>query len=133
MGRISVAPVVKGGFSLAVAEEPQTAGEPVLVRFSGNADMEATPVLEVYLKKLHAELLRAKVRAVAFDVTELDFMNSSSFKCFVSWIGWVTKLPAEDRYDVRFVNNPLLQWQRRSLEALHRFAPEIVSLEHPAR
>jgi hypothetical protein len=129
MARITLAPVLVGGFSL-VAAEGEEAGAPVVtVRFAGTADMEATPVLEGYLKRLHAEVPRAGVRVVVFDIAQLDFMNSSSFKCFVTWIGNITKMPADDRYDVRFVSNPQLQWQRRSLEALHRFAPDVVTLE----
>jgi hypothetical protein len=47
----------------------------------------------------------------------------------VAWINVVSKMPVEQRYDVRFLSNPEVHWQRRSLEALHRFAPEVVTLE----
>ena len=127
MAKLALAPVAVGSFSLVAADGQDD--DAVLVRFAGTADMEATPVLEGYLKKLHAEVQSAGVRLVVFDIAELDFMNSSSFKCFVSWIGNITKMPAADRYDVRFVSNPQLQWQRRSLEALHRSAPDVVTLE----
>ena len=128
MGKVAIAPIVKHGFSLVV--DATTSDDTVVVRFSGNADMEATPVLELYLKDLHAGVMRERVPTVVFDIAELDFMNSSSFKCFVSWISLVIKLGDAERYDVRFLSNPELQWQRRSLEALYRFAPDVVTIDH---
>jgi hypothetical protein len=127
MGRLSLAPVVKDGFSLLIDSESEA--DAALVRFAGTADMEATLALEHFLKRLHSEALRWRLRQVAFDVSQLDFMNSSCFKCFVSWVDTVAKAPSEVRYEVRFVASPHLQWQRRSLEALHRFAPDVVVLE----
>jgi hypothetical protein len=122
---------VKDGFSLLLDQDREV-GEEILVRFLGTADMEATSALEHFLKRLHGEVSRSRVRLVVFDVSELGFMNSSCFKCFVSWIDLVTKVSAEARYEVHFRSNPQLQWQRRSLEALHRFAPDVVSLEAPS-
>jgi hypothetical protein len=128
MGRFTIAPVVKDGFSLLLNEEGE-APETVIIRFSGTADMDATAPLDVFLKRLHGEVSRTRVRTVIFDLSALDFMNSSCFKCFVTWIDSVAKVPAEGRYDVHFVSQPHLQWQRRSLEALHRFAPDVVTLD----
>jgi hypothetical protein len=129
MGRLTLAPVMKEGFSLALAEESGGTPETVTIRFTGTADMEATALLDLFLRSLHGEASRAQLRTVVIDVSALDFMNSSCFKCFVSWIGQVAKVPAEGRYDVHFVSQPHLQWQRRSLEALHRFAPDVVTLD----
>ena len=130
MGKAAVAPVVKQGFSLVPVDEAG-AGR-LTVRFAGNADMEATPVLDSYLKELHETALAQAVGLVVFDLAELDFMNSSSFKCFVTWVGQVVKLEPPGRYEIRFLSNPDLQWQRRSLEALVRFAPDVVSIDHVA-
>jgi hypothetical protein len=132
MGKAAVAPVVKQGFSLVPLDEGQGTGR-LTVRFAGNADMEATPVLERYLKELHEAALAGEVELVVFDLSELDFMNSSSFKCFVSWVSQVVKLEPPGQYEVRFLSNPDLQWQRRSLEALVRFAPDVVSIDHVTR
>jgi hypothetical protein len=127
MGRLTLAPVVKDGFALVPAEEDRA--ETVTIRFTGTADMEATAPLDQFLQRLHGEVSGTQVRTVIFDVSALDFMNSSCFKCLVTWISEVTKVPADRRYDVHFVSQPHLQWQRRSLEALHRFAPDVVTLD----
>jgi hypothetical protein len=127
MGRLTLAPLIKEGFSLVLAEGGPA--DAVYIRFTGTADMEATTLLDGYLRHLHGEATTAQIKTVTFDVSGLDFMNSSCFKCFVSWVGQVAKVPAEGRYDVHFVSHPHLQWQRRSLEALHRFARDIVTLD----
>jgi hypothetical protein len=131
MGKAAILPVIKQGFSLVPVDE--AAPDQLTVRFAGNADMETTPVLEAYLKELHEAALAGRIRMVIFDLAELDFMNSSSFKCFVSWVSVVVKLEPPERYEVRFLSNPELQWQRRSLEALARFAPDVVSIDHVTR
>ena len=131
MGKVAIAPVVKHGFSLVALDGEQP--DRLVVRFSGNADMEATPVLEHYLRDLHQSVLAEKISCVIFDIADLDFMNSSSFKSFVTWISHVVKAPPAQRYQVRFLSNPELQWQRRSLEALLRFAPDVVAIDHVTR
>jgi hypothetical protein len=115
-------PMVRGsGFTL----ESVDLGGPAL-RFTGNGDMEACPELNQFLAILHQELLRTGARAVTIDFSELYFMNSSCLKAFAAWIN---KLKDQKQlYRVRFLTNPALTWQRRSLETLQRFAPTIVSL-----
>lgn len=124
-GGLTIAPIVRDGFSILAAERPDA----IHVTFSGTGDMEATPVLGTYLKELHAEAVRLRVSEVAFDLNDLDFLNSSCFKAFVWWISIVGDMDDPDRYRVRFLSNPSLHWQRRSLEALENFAPEVVVVE----
>jgi hypothetical protein len=47
---------------------------------------------------------------------------------FVSWIGEVSDLTA-GQYRIRFLSNPSILWQRRSLHALSCFAAELVTIE----
>jgi hypothetical protein len=129
MTRLSVVPVSKEGFAIS-ATQGTTA---IQVKFAGNGDMDATPVLGSYLKQLHVDACDLGVEEVVFDFSELYFMNSSCFKCFVSWIGQITKMEPSSRYLVRFQSNPQLHWQRRSLEAIRAFSPEVVEVEIRAR
>jgi hypothetical protein len=79
------------------------------------------------LKEVHQEALRLAVPEVHLDLDELYFLNSS---CLKSLLAWVHQLASHNRpaYRVCFLTSPRLHWQRRSLEALRRLAPEVVSV-----
>ncbi len=125
MARLTLEPLVGSEFFLVVAEN----GDQVRLRLSGSVDMDAVPMLDPFLRRLHAEVVREHFRVVVFDMSGLQFMSSSPLQCLVTYINLVNKLPGEQRYGVRFISNPKLHWQRRSLEALYRFAPDVVSIE----
>jgi len=95
--------------------------------FVGSGDMNATGVINEYLKRVHEEALRLGLAQVSCDFKQLTFMNSSCFKSFVVWIDTVKK--SETRYQIAFLTNPSLPWQRRSLEALRRLAANLVTIE----
>jgi hypothetical protein len=124
MRTLGLASVVQEGFSL----DPKLQNGGLLVRFSGNGDMSAVGALGSYLKQVHREALELPVPEVSFDFSSLYFMNSSCFKAFVTWIDMVGQTePAA--YAIRFLTNPKLHWQRRSLEALRYLAPGVVRVE----
>jgi hypothetical protein len=100
-----------------------------LVSFSGTAELSAKPGLDDLLGRLHAELLSRHVRQVSVDVTKLEFMNSSCFKSFVSWIDEATKVEDPDQYRIEFLTNAAHHWQKRSLHALECFAPELITVK----
>jgi hypothetical protein len=112
-----------GGFSCA----PAVDGATLRLTFVGTGDVAAVALLADYLERVHVEALRLPLREVICDVRELSFMNSSCFKSFVVWIDRVKNLAQP--YQIRFVTEPRMQWQRRSLEALRRLATGVVSLE----
>jgi hypothetical protein len=116
--------IQREGFSIELERE----GSPSL-KLSGTADMEMLPELGPLLTELHAELCLGEVREVTVDFRGLGFMNSSCFKCFITWIASIAKLEPERRYRVRFLTNPKFPWQRRSLEAIRAFAPALVRVE----
>jgi hypothetical protein len=95
--------------------------------FTGSGDMHATSVVNDYLKLVHEEALRLGLAQVSCDFKQLTFMNSSCFKSFVVWIDTVKT--SEVRYQIAFLTNPSLPWQRRSLEALRRLAANLVTIE----
>ena len=101
----------------------------VTARFRGTADVEAKPALDHYVQALHDEAHRLAVSKVVVDFKELEFMNSSSFKVFVTWLSQVQELPADKQYRIHFVSNPSMHWQRRSLAALSCFAVNVVTIE----
>lgn len=120
-----IEPIVHAGFSLLAS----TAIDHIKVTFTGNGDMEAVSVLRDFLAKVHALAAKQAAGKVIFDFQDLYFMNSSCFKCFVFWINVVAKGEATPVYEIRFLTNPKLRWQARSLEALRAFAPSIVKVD----
>ena len=121
---LNLVAVIEDGFSL----EPELEQETLLLHFSGNGDMDAVPTIGPYLKALHAEARAQGVREVVVDMHQLYFMNSSCFKAFVSWIDQVNRMGSKG-YAIRVLSDPRRQWQRRSLEAMRRIAPDVVRVE----
>lgn len=122
---VDVAPIKGDDFSAATTID----GSTIRVRLRGNADMRVKDGLDSLLTKLHAEAVRISATEVAIDLTELEFMNSSCFKGFVSWISSVQELDAAKKYRIRLLSKPELLWQRRSLHALRCFAVDLVTIE----
>ena len=107
-----------------------TSAESVItVRFNGTADLEAKPALDRYVEALHGEAARLQVSKVVIDFRELEFMNSSAFKVFVTWLAQVQALSEDQQYRIHFVSNTSMHWQRRSLAALSCFAVNLVTIE----
>jgi hypothetical protein len=99
----------------------------LVFQVSGNGDMAAIEPLTRYLKGVHAEALRLGAAVVRLDVRDLYFLNSSCLKSLLSWVSQLAS-DATPAYRVSFVTSPQLHWQRRSLEALRRLAPQVVSV-----
>jgi hypothetical protein len=109
--------------------EPEIHATGFRIRFAGNADMDAIQPLEVLLPKVHAELIRVGANEIEVDFSQLEFMNSTCLKLFVSWVADILEAPEAQRYKLRFRSNPEMRWQRRSLIALQCFTTEFVVLD----
>jgi len=80
------------------------------------------------LTRIHDAANRLGVREAIVDLTQLEFMNSSCFKSFVSWLTDIRELDASKQYTVTFLSNPKLHWQKRSLHSLRCFAVDLVTV-----
>ena len=109
--------------------EATLAPDNIRLRLAGNADMRSMSPLHLFLTRLHTEARRLRVGEVIVDLRELEFMNSSCFKNFVTWITDVRESMVESQYKIRFLSNPELLWQRRSLHALCGFAKELITVD----
>ncbi len=112
------------GFTCRIAR----AGEVVHLLLEGDANMDAVDEIGRILEEVHDSARRETAGTVVVDVRNLEFMNSSCFKKFVTWIGQVQELAAAG-YKVRFLSDPKLHWQKRSLHVLQCFAPDLVAVE----
>ena len=101
----------------------------ITLKLTGTADAVSRPALNNLLGRLHNECNRAEARKVVVDLHDLEFMNSSCFKSFITWIVAVRRLPEAQHYRIRFVSNAALHWQKRSLHAISYFGGELVTVE----
>ena len=122
MSSLKVDSVVTDSFGI----EPALRDDTLSVKLTGTGDMAAAAPLGSYFKTLQAEVIRLSVSAVEFDVRALYFLNSSCLKAFISFI---SRLGTQGlRCKIQFVTDARLGWQRRSLTALERMSPELVSI-----
>jgi hypothetical protein len=112
----------------ALLADASLEADALTLKLSGTADLRAKDSLDRVLAEVHRHALLASTRRVDVDLRELEFMNSSCFKAFVTWIGKLQDLPAERRYRIRLHSDPALLWQRRSLHALACFATELIEV-----
>jgi hypothetical protein len=124
MDDFAVPAIVREGFTIAVKS-----GDGFWVTLSGNADMEMVPLLGPYLSQVHEYLCRVGARSVVVDIRNLYFLNSSCFKAIINWIAAIDRLDPSQKYDVKFVTNSRLNWQRRNLRSILDFAPTIVAVQ----
>ncbi|MDC0677354.1 hypothetical protein [Sorangium atrum] len=122
MSSLKVESVVTDSFGI----EPALREDTLSIKLTGTGDMAAAAPLGSYCKALQAEVARLSVSAVEFDVRSLYFLNSSCLKAFISFICGLAGQGLKCR--VQFLTDARLGWQRRSLTALERMSPELVSI-----
>jgi hypothetical protein len=110
--------------------ETEIARSAFTVKMSGSAETAATTELDGFLKRLHQSAVTAKVPEVVIDIRGLEFMNSSCFKQFVTWISTLQESPADAQYRVRFIADEKKHWQSRSLGALACFGIDLIRIEN---
>ena len=101
----------------------------LLVRLSGTADLRVTETVEKLLSTVHQQATSGHLEQVKVDLRNLEFMNSSCFKSFVSWISQVQEMAEASQYRILFFSNPAILWQRRSLNALSCFAAHLITID----
>jgi hypothetical protein len=107
----------------------QEMSDELVLRFEGTADMHAIEPLDAYLTAIHALAVARNTTCVHVDFRRLEFMNSSCFKSFVTWVGTVQDSAPGEQYRIEFQSNPQMHWQRRSLNALRCFAMDLISIQ----
>lgn len=123
MSELNLEPIDQDGFSLV----PSLQSDVIGVRFAGTGDLDAIETLSSYLPRVHEQAVTHQVREVQFDFRELEFMNSSCFKAFVTFIDTAKTLGTA--YRICFMTTTKHYWQRRSLEALRRLAMGLVVIQ----
>src|SRR5688500_8595468 len=75
----------------------------LVLTLTGNADLRSQAALETYLFRVNEIALGESVSEVVVDLRRLEFMNSSCFKAFVSWIGQLQEIDHSKQYRIRFL------------------------------
>jgi hypothetical protein len=118
----ALAPLTLVGFEAV----PAIRGGAIELTLRGNGDMTVGSVLGRYLKELDAGARRGGVRNVHVKLADLYFLSSSCFQAIAAWLLSVAARSPQDRYIVRFETHAAQGWQRRSLEAIRRVAPDVI-------
>ena len=113
----------------AMTADSSIDGDQIRMVLEGTADTQSRAELDEYVGKLHGEAQRLGTKIVHVDLKELEFMNSSCLKIFVSWLAQLNDLGPDKQYKLVIHSNPKLLWQRRSLAALSCFAVDLVTIE----
>jgi hypothetical protein len=100
----------------------------LVVRLEGTADSRFTDELARFVVSAQEASLATAVKRVVIDFRELEFMNSSCFKSFVTWLQNLLDLEPERQYRIRFLSDANKHWQARSLKALSCFAADLVEV-----
>ena len=104
-------------------------GDSIVVHLKGNADIDAQEHLKKFLDELHQQAMQLGIRTAVFELEELYFMNSSCLSLLLRHVNAVMATPSSKAYRLVFRPNGNLRWQKRSLQALGSYAPDIVSVE----
>lgn len=104
-------------------------GSTLHLEMRGDASGEALEPLDSLLTQIHDTATQRGTREAVIDMTRLEFMSSSCFKCLVTWVTQIQSLDEDKQYRLRFVSNPTIGWQKRSLRSLHCFAVDLITID----
>jgi len=104
-------------------------GTVVSLRLKGDASGDVPEPAERLPPDIHGDATSHATTEANVDLRELEFMSSSCFKCFVTWVTDIQSLDADKQYKLLFRSNPNVGWQKRSLRSLHHFAVDLVTIE----
>lgn len=100
-----------------------------VVTFRGTADTTIVKELDEFLADVHTSIQEQRLTEVVVDFRELEFMNSSCFKSFITWLVTMRREPVQNHYSIRFYSARAHHWQKRSLHAFGHFGGELVTIE----
>jgi len=119
---------------LAQLKPPQVSGvgiqlvPPSGLKLSGTiATRDPAEDLAPFLRSTHGAALQDKLTELRVDVSGLAFVNSSAIRLFVDWATWVNNEPEAQRYQLTFVMNPSITWQKTTFTALKSLTPKVVA------
>jgi hypothetical protein len=125
MSDLKITPVALENFTARARLE----GKRLLLDLVGEADLAAVEALASFLDQAHADAQAQGAQEAVFDLTRLEFMNSSCFNKLANYVDAVRGLPEEKQYKIVVLSSPKHWWQGRSLRALKALATHIVTVK----
>jgi hypothetical protein len=117
-------------------EIPQLDNVQISVRGSDLVKLEGTIAtkdpdeqLGPFFRRIHDLVAAEGPRTLNVDVSGLTFVNSSAIRLFVDWATWIKKEPNSRRYELRFLTDRSITWQRTSFTALQSLAKDVVAVQ----
>lgn len=100
------------------------------LKLSGTiASRDPNPTIGAYFKKLHEQLILAKIATFTVDITELTFVNSSAVRLFIDWAMWIGQAGKTPPYKLHFRIARAITWQQTNFTALQSLASNVIELE----
>lgn len=101
-------------------------GGKLVVTLSGTADMAAYEPLGACITEIRGEVARLNFAEVCIDIRSLYLLNSSCIKVLLRLVYLAqTETP---HFNIEFLVDPNLGWQRRALAPFRRVAPGLVQI-----
>ena len=124
MASINVQPIKQDRIEIGLEDSANG----VTIRFIGDIDMEdPSTLLDPFLDKVHSEAVAKKLTEVTADFKKLQFLNSSGIKSIAKWVMKLST--SEQKYKLRFLQDPAISWQATSLQTLTFLVPGTVTVE----
>lgn len=118
---------------LVTSDYELTGGTSGELRLSGQLSMhDPSAVIGSFFTQAHRAALEGRVREMSVDIRGLRFVNSSAIRLFVDWFARIEGLPPESRYQVVFVADTSMSWQRSTLHVFSSMFQGVVRVDDRA-
>jgi hypothetical protein len=118
---------------LVTSDYELTCGTGGELRLSGQLSMhDPSSVIGSFFTHAHQAALEGCVKEIAVDIRGLRFVNSSAIRLFVDWFTRIEGLPSESRYQVVFIADTSMSWQRSTLHVFSSMFQGVVRVDDRA-
>lgn len=112
------------GFQVQLKQD----GPACFLTCTGNLDSkDPATELQPQLLSFHDRLAASGVREVNIDVTQVQYMNSSAIKCFMTWFLKVQR--NNGPYQIVILYDAKRTWQYVSFTTMGRIAPNVLKTQ----
>ncbi len=103
----------------------ENSSDSVVLKFIGRIDLQNPHiVLTPFFNDIHENVIKQGIKSVKCDIRDLHFINSSGIKCLILWILKIPNLQHKDQYNITFVIDNNVSWQKSSISFLTALIPD---------